>query len=69
MLFVTLISLLFLYIVKLFKDNHSDKMDTHKEKEIEDIYDQDHLLKDTKESLSEVKIFLKSFDILFGLLY
>lgn len=39
MLFVTIISLVFLYIVKLFHDAHSDKMDTHKEKEIEDIYD------------------------------
>ncbi len=39
MLFVTILAIVFLYIVKLFHDNHSDKMDSHLEQEIEDIYD------------------------------
>lgn len=62
-------SLIFGLIVLFFVKNHKDVIDDPSEKEVENMLDEEIIIKDTKRAHSEISILIRIFDVLVGLYY
>lgn len=62
-IFVLVCIVVYFVILLSFEANYPNIVDSKKEHEIENFMDEEHLLKDTKESISDIKIIIQSFDI------
>ena len=53
----------------LFEKFYGDTLDNPEEREMEIIFDESLMIHDTEKSMSEAKIVIRSFDVLFGLFF